>query len=226
MWLQPDARAVRVKTRPSPSAEAEGLHKLWSFGNSWNSFPGLAGGRCGGRIHPGYGVWGDFAGIQRTVPDGISWPPRDLVAGRGRLSKEATAGICPPAGGPWGGRSRSGRACSGMGCVCDCILIWGGVPVSDLLIFLIFCFFWISDCSDFGLLRWALIVPDGGTAGDSWPRPGVDGACPGLMLPLYLVTSVLEYTFRVRSVFRQIACAIHLCCIAQENHYFLLQIYN
>ena len=58
-----------------------------------------AGGRCGGRAHPRYGVGGGFARFRTAVPGGVPRPPCDLGAGQGRVSEEATAGVCPPGGG-------------------------------------------------------------------------------------------------------------------------------
>ena len=55
--------------------------------------------RCGGRTHTRYGVGGGFAGFRRAIPGGAPWLPRDLGAGRGRLSEEATAGVCSTGGG-------------------------------------------------------------------------------------------------------------------------------
>ena len=52
---------------------------------------------------------GGLAGFLRAVPGGAPWPPRDLGAGRGRLSEEATAGVCPPGG----GRTPRGRCNDG-----------------------------------------------------------------------------------------------------------------
>ena len=67
------------------------------------------GGRCGDRAHPRYGAGGGFARLRRAVPGGVPRPPFDLGAGRGRVSENATAGVCPPRG----GRTPRGRCNDG-----------------------------------------------------------------------------------------------------------------
>ena len=51
-------------------------------------------------------------------------------------------------------------------------------------------------------------MPDAATAGGSSSRVCVGRVCPGLMQSVLLVDIVLEYTFRVWSVFRQVERAI------------------
>ena len=67
------------------------------------------GGLCARRTHPRYGVGGGFAGFRTAAPSGAPWPPRDLSAGRGRLSEKATAGVYPLVG----GRTPRGRCNDG-----------------------------------------------------------------------------------------------------------------
>ena len=81
------------------------------------------------------------------------------------------------------------------------IVFSGGVQDSE------FRFSGFSGFSDLEFLRGALIVPDAATVESSSPRlcgqslSGIDAA-------VLLVAIVLEYTFRVWSVFRQVARAV------------------
>ena len=133
---KPHARAVRAKPRASPIAHIPGDENCWGdLLSPWvtrmggpvcvyasvkytevlftesDKFPTkeVVHGRCGGRTHPSYGVGGAFAGFRTTVPGVTPWPPRDLGAGRDRLSEKATAGVCPPG---WG-RTTRGRCSDG-----------------------------------------------------------------------------------------------------------------
>ena len=81
-------------------------------------------------------------------------------------------------------------------------MVWGELLFFGLIEMLNFEFF-----SDLKFLRRALVAPDAATAGGLSPRLCVDRACPGLMIPFYRAI-VLEYTFLMRSGFRQVACAI------------------
>ena len=124
--LQPGARAVRVTPGASSIVHIAGDVNCWVYLLSrWvtrsegpvckhasvkctevlfaesDKFPTKevvrrAGGRCGGRSHPRYSVGGGFDGFRTAVPGGAPWTPRDLSAGRGRISEEATAGVSPP----------------------------------------------------------------------------------------------------------------------------------
>ena len=125
--LQPGARAVRVTPRASPIVHTAGDENCWAYLLSrwmtWSEGPvcahasvkytevlfagsdkfptkevvrgvQAAAAEGGPTRYTAMGV----AGLRRAVPGGAPWPPRDLGAGRGRLSEEATVGVCPPGG--------------------------------------------------------------------------------------------------------------------------------
>ena len=61
----------------------------------------------------------------------------------------------------------------------------GGIPNFELLFFDLIEMLNFEFFSDLEFLRRAPIAPHSATAGGSSPRPFVDRACPGLILPFY-----------------------------------------
>ena len=75
-----------------------GVFRVERQGSDNGGYARRAGGRCRGRTHSRYGLGGGLARFRTAIPGGAPWPPRDLGAGRGRLSEEATVGVRPPGG--------------------------------------------------------------------------------------------------------------------------------
>ena len=121
--LQPGVRAVRVTPRASPIVHITGDKNCWVYLLSRRVpvcahasvkytevlFVGsdkfrrrrlrAACRRARRRADPPViRRWGWPHGIPKAVPGRVLWPPRDLCAGQGRLSEEATVGVCPPGG--------------------------------------------------------------------------------------------------------------------------------